>query len=315
MSAFLAWWWSVRDACDTRRWLVLGLLGGALSVCRWQDILYLAGPGLYDLMSGQPWKNTWAWLRSRIAFIGGVVLWWIPQIIEWKVIYGKYLTIPQGGGFISFPPAFIREVLLSSRNGWFVWTPLVVLGLAGLCFGAVRHFRLLAPWLVVIALEITAIGGMKTWHGFDSFSSRYLLANSALIGLGLLILILSAGSRLRAIWWALAAVCCIFTCLFAIQFRLEFIPSNETLSPAEVFSDKLALGRLLRQKRLVKESQGLLRDGHAAESVSLLESADKLGENRFVLDALRLAAKAAADSEKEKIAGSRWEAFLRSRWN
>ncbi len=315
MSLLLALWWNVRDNCDTRRWLVLGLVGGLLSVCHWQDVLCLGGPGLYDLMGGQPWKNTRAWLRSRIAFIGGVVFCWIPQIVEWKVIYGKYVTIPQGGGFISFPPVYIPSVLFSSRNGWLTWTPLVALGLAGLLLGAVRSYRLFVPWLFVIGLEVSVIGAMQTWHGFDSFGSRYLIVNSSLIGMGLLTLVLSTGSRPRAALWTLATACCVFTCLFAIQFRLDLIPSNETLSSPEIFSDKLALVRLLRQKRMVRESAGLVNDGHPAEAVRLLESADEMGENRFVLNALRSATKATADSEKEKKAESRWEAFLRSRWN
>src|SRR5580704_420895 len=40
-SLFLMIWWRVRDSELSRDWVLLGLVGGFLSICRWQDVLFL----------------------------------------------------------------------------------------------------------------------------------------------------------------------------------------------------------------------------------------------------------------------------------
>ena len=93
-SLFLATWWRVRESEELRDWLVLGLVGGFLSICRWQDVLYMGGPLLFDLFGGEAWKRR-RWWQSRVFYAAGIGVWWIPQVLQWKAIYGKYITIPQ----------------------------------------------------------------------------------------------------------------------------------------------------------------------------------------------------------------------------
>ena len=176
--------------------------------------------------------------------------------------------MPQGAGFIRFPPAFIREVLFSSRNGWFLWTPLALIGVLGLLYGALRFTREFIPWIVVMALEVIVIGAMPTWHGYDSFSSRYLLTNSPLVGLGLFTLICFLSPLLRRSLVAAVAACCIFTMLFAVQYRLNLIPNNETLTSSEIFTDKLRLLQVRRRKNAASTARWLLSKGQASTRFS-----------------------------------------------
>jgi hypothetical protein len=313
-SLFLAYWWKMRTSNKARVWLLLGLIGGFLSICRWQDIIFLGGPGLFDLLSGAPWKNPWPWLRSRLFYIAGAGICWIPQVIEWKVIYGKYLTMPQGAGFIVFPPAFILEVLFSSRNGWFLWTPFALIGVLGLLYGALRFTREFIPWIVVLALEVIVIGSMPTWHGYDSFSSRYLLTNSPLVGLGLFTLLCSLSPLLRRTLVAAVAACCIFTMLFAVQYRLNLIPNNETLTFSEIFTDKLRLLQVRRRKSAANTARWLLSKGHAFDAVILLEQAATLGDDRDVLSAMGSAYRAEGDVKLALAAEIKAQEFRDSRW-
>ncbi len=312
-SLFLAWWWKIRSDYDSRGWMLLGLLGGFLSICRWQDIIYLGGPGLYDLLQGFPWKNPRSWLRSRALYAVAAGFCWIPQIIEWKTIYGKYLTIPQGNGFLVFPPAHIRDVLLSSRNGWFLWTPLTILGVIGLLYGAFRLSREFLPWIIVLALEIAVIGSMQTWHGYDSFSSRYLLTNSPLVALGLFTLLCSWRPSARGALVATTAVCCIFTMLFAVQYRFNLIPSNETLTFHELFTDKLNPLQVRKRKIAAKRAAELLAQGDAQSAVRVLEEAAASGEDRDVLSMMSKAYRAEGNETLAKAADSKWLALLESR--
>ena len=50
-----------------------------------------------------------------------------------------------------------------------------------------------------------------------------------------------------------AAVCCVFTSLFAIQFRFDWVPTGTPLTSAELFYDKIHLGAL-RQRKAAHEA-------------------------------------------------------------
>lgn len=311
VSLFLAHWWNVRLTTTAAQWFILGLLGGFLSICRWQDILYLAGPGIADLLEGMPWKQPLPWLRSRLAYLAAVAVCWIPQTIEWRVIYGKYLTMPQGAGFISFPPHYIWPVLFSSRNGWFLWTPLAVIGIAGLVYGALKTPRAYLPWIVVAALEVVVIGAMKTWHGFDSFAARYLLTNSAIVGLGLFTFLCGTPRRVRRIAASAAVACCLFTLLFAIQYRLDLIPHQEKLTARELLTDKFRLPEVRRQKQTASRAAALLDAGKPEQALSVLQAAS--AEDRAILSLMSRAYTAAGRPREAADAERRRQAFLDSR--
>jgi hypothetical protein len=232
-SLFLLFWWRARDSDWPAAWLAAGLTGGFLSICRWQDVLYLGGPLLYDLMgtSGAGRLRSSAWWRSRAAYAAGAGFWWIPQMLEWKVIYGKYVTIPQGAGIFSFPPTHMLQVLFSSQSGWFTWTPITILGVAGLLVGVFRAYRVFLPWVIVLALQLAVIGSVSFWSGIESFGARYMLSNTPLVGLGLLTILTVSETRTRFVLAMVCAACCVFTSLFAIQFRMNLIPSGS----ADVF--------------------------------------------------------------------------------
>jgi hypothetical protein len=69
-SLFLMTWWRVRESDKPSDWLVLGLIGGFLSICRWQDVLYLGGPLLYDLFAGKRLMKP-GWWGSPVALCRG----------------------------------------------------------------------------------------------------------------------------------------------------------------------------------------------------------------------------------------------------
>ena len=123
----------------------------------------------------------------------------------------------------AIPPPWIPEFLFSSQNGWFFWTPLALLGVAGLVFGLVKVGRVFLPWLVVIALEVTLVSSVRTeWHGADAFGARYMTSSAPLVALGLITLLFAASRVMRAITISVAVACCLFTSLFALQFRLYY---------------------------------------------------------------------------------------------
>ena len=311
-SLFLAVWWQVRDSESPRDWVVLGLVGGYLSICRWQDVLYLGGPILYDLFGGG-WLKRSAWWRSRSLYAVGVGVWWVPQLLEWKAIYGKYLTIPQGDGIFSFPPPHVLQVLLSTENGWFICTPITVLGVAGLVVGAVKATRIYLPWIIVLTLQALVIGSVSFWSGLESFGARYMLSNMPLIGFGIITIFGASAVWMRRSVAVVCAVCCIFTSLFAIQFRLDLVPTESPLTFSELVTDKLRLPKVRQRRTAAKQAVALMAKGDATAAVRILEDALSLGEDRNVDMYLAQAYRAAGMKEQADAADLKYRKMLESR--
>src|ERR1700687_4792307 len=101
-SAFMLVWWRVKDSSSPRGWALFGLCGGVMFLCRWEDSFYLGIPVLFELSRSRslvPWSR---WF----TYGGAAAACWIPQVTQWKVIYGRFFTIPQGRDFLHFPPHY-----------------------------------------------------------------------------------------------------------------------------------------------------------------------------------------------------------------
>jgi hypothetical protein len=145
---------------------------------------------------------------------------------------------------MEFPPRFILNVLFSTEHGWFLWTPITLIGVSGLVYGsftAVRGTRnLYRPWLAVILLEVAVIGSMPyNWQSMDSFSIRSLTSCVPLVAFGIAVLLQNSKSLFRRVLYGVMAFCVVYTTIFAAQFRLDLIPRQGTLTMSELFRDKV----------------------------------------------------------------------------
>ena len=313
-SLFLSCWWKIRESTAIKGWLLLGLFGGILSITRWQEVFFAGAPFLFDLANKKLYSHFRLFLRSRLAYVAVILLCWVPQLMEWKFMYGKYLANPVGEGFWRFPLPYVPQVLFSSQNGWFLWTPLCFLGACGLVYGLLRFGRVFLPWLIVIALDITLISSTPSPEGADAFSIRYLTSCAALIALGLLVLLNSTRRWMRWTVVSLSTLCCLFTCLFAVQFRLDLIPRHERLTAAELFTDKLRLLQVNRQKHAADQAEDLVKQGNAQAAIQVLEQASaRYGQGRYILTAMRDAYRAGGDAAKAENANRQLDHLLQSR--
>ena len=312
VSMFLACWWRVKDRTDLGSWALFGLIGGFLSICRWQDIFFIGAPLLSDLLGGL--ADLRRRLASRAVYLTAAAICWIPQMIEWKYMFGRYLTVPQGRGFFVFPPAFIPQVLFSTRNGWFAWTPLVLLGIAGLIWSAVRIPRLFLPWIVVISLEVTLIGSLAiSWHGGEGFSNRNLTSGAPLIALGVLTLLCVTRRYKRGAVIAATLACSLFSFVSAIQFRLDLVPRSDQLTVSEYLTDKLRLRQVRRRKLAVKEAERLLERNAPADAARVLEAAASYGPDRDVLRDLSRAYRESGRSLEAQSVDRRLEELIKGK--
>ena len=102
--------------------------------------------------------------------------------------------------------------------------------------------------------------------------------------------------------------------LFAVQYRLDLIPNNETLTFSEIFTDKLRLLQVRRRKNAAATARWLLSKGQAFDAVLLLEQAASLGDDRDVLGAMGSAYRAEGDANLAMAAELKAQEFRNSRW-
>lgn len=164
------WVWDrTLDHDEPRVWLGLGLLAGLITIVRWQNVIL---PAISII---------WRWRRSRSpasALLGtalfgvGAVLIFSPQFFAWHVIYGDWLTNPQGS-FMHWDKPYLLDTLMSPRYGLLGFSPLLYLGLIGILTLRPRRGDALAQFALVyvpVAIYINAAAG--DWYAGNTFGPR-----------------------------------------------------------------------------------------------------------------------------------------------
>ena len=185
VAAALLWAWSrARATPSARNWAILGGTLGVLMICRWQGAVYgalvlpLALDGLY--------RKT---IRPAhvLAALGAGLIALTPQTLAWKIQYDQWILIPQGRGFLDFSSPNWLRTLFSADHGFFNWTPLMFLGLAGLVLGIRKNPMLFGGGVVVFLATAWVNGSVPAydWAAGDAFGARRYTLVVPLIALGL----------------------------------------------------------------------------------------------------------------------------------
>jgi hypothetical protein len=218
VSAWFFWYW-YRDLqgglLRWQRYVKLGLLLGLVTMVRLQNILFgilIAAEIMFHVIAALRAKQPWSQRRRIIIQLAGqsmlclliVGIIQAPQFYEWKVMFGKWITTPQGPGMVRYGHPMVLEFLFSSRNGWFSITPIAYLGSAGLVAGAVvgpriaPHARLLCgSLLAAVIVQVYVNAATYDWWGSASFGQRRMCSATLPLIIGLAIL-LRCGSLLLA---------------------------------------------------------------------------------------------------------------------
>jgi hypothetical protein len=118
---------------------------------------------------------------------------------------------------------------------------------------------------------------------------------------------------MRRILLAAVTACCLFTILFAVQFRLDLIPRDDRLTLAECFTDKIRLREVLRQKAAVRRARELLESGSPDSAISVLENTSAARPDRDVLSTLAAAYRGKARPADAKKTDEQWNRLMQSR--
>lgn len=178
LGSMTIWAWDrVRRQPSLQAWVALGALLGLLIATRLQEVAYvllLAPLALGGLARG---TTKPAWLLAGAA---ASLLAFSPQMIAWKILYGTFLWIPRGPGILLLPsggwfdatsPRFL-DVFVHADHGLLVWTPAMILGVAGMLLALRSWGSLAAGGLMVLLATAWLNGSFSDWAGGDAFAAR-----------------------------------------------------------------------------------------------------------------------------------------------
>ncbi|MEW6103419.1 MAG: hypothetical protein AB1630_06340 [bacterium] len=177
ISLFLLMWVSSKDKNGLVWWFIYGISFGLLVLVRWQNLLL----GILLLI---PLRIHKLFIQHILFGIGSFVV-FLPQLIAWKIIYGKFFLIPQGEGFMRWTNPEILKFLFSSWHGLYSWTPILFFSTIGLFLLYKIDKRLFIGFLLIILIQLYVNSCVADWWAGISFGARRLTGLTPIFILGL----------------------------------------------------------------------------------------------------------------------------------
>jgi len=208
-----------------------------LVATRWQNVLFiiLFLPFLGRLSAPQTpasfqdfiWPSLrmgrWrAMVRDMIilALPIGAIAW--LQMSAWKIIYGRYLLVPQGHTFVRLE-FHGWYTLFSTDRGLLLWSPVLILAFIGL----VWLWRKSRFWTVIVLAAFVCQwvinSSLNDLGGGDAFGGRRFIETLPFLALPLAALF----DQLKKYFWpffAVAAILIFFNLLFIQNYRWGSLP-------------------------------------------------------------------------------------------
>lgn len=204
-AAFLAYWALTLGRRDLRRWIALGVLLGIAMLIRVQElamgivVAIEVGVRCYETLRAKDRRAALRWLGGGALVLVVALVVFIPQLLEWRLVFGDTAALPQGKRYTRFEAPMVMELLFSRRNGWFSTTPLAYLGALGL-FVVPRRARLVGiGMLATVAIQVYLNSTVLDWWGSSAFGQRRMCNVTLPLVFGLASLFVQC-ARLAARW-------------------------------------------------------------------------------------------------------------------
>ena len=194
VSAFLYLFYRIKDSTNPLYWGILGIVAGLAALVRWQNSIFASLPVIYlvAITIKEKFQSTELWKRmlNVVVLTISFFITFLPQMIAFKILYGSYFTVPQGGKFLTSFPRYMFHVLFSGHHGLFNWHPLLIIGLIGFLLPlkikdpdfSSRTFFYLA--LLAFLLQWWMNGSITQYWAGASFGARRFISSLAFLALG-----------------------------------------------------------------------------------------------------------------------------------
>jgi hypothetical protein len=228
VALFIYVWLRVRERWSAPGLALLGALAALMAMVREQDAFVAAGPALDFALAcagrlggrREDLPGVPRLLLNAVVGVASAALAFLPQALSYLALYGRIGPSPLVSRKMDWAAPHALEVLGSTSHGFFLWTPLAALALAGLVILAVSGGRGGADtpppvarrigWclIAIAALQIYVAGSVESWTVAGAFGQRRFVALTAVLVVGLTAWIrLVARGRGRWVSATLVALC------------------------------------------------------------------------------------------------------------
>jgi hypothetical protein len=170
------------------RTLLLGVVAGLIVLVRHTNVLVLALVPLFVVAADGP-RTALRLVSARsrsLLWIGAIALLVVlPQIALYTQATGRPLVSSYGSLGFTFGAPHLYGVLISVQKGVFFWSPLLLLGVAGLFLLRGRLRAFLIPICVVLIADTYLIASWWDWQFGASYGHRGFIDLFPLLTLGL----------------------------------------------------------------------------------------------------------------------------------
>ncbi|MCC7303429.1 MAG: hypothetical protein IT233_12390 [Bacteroidia bacterium] len=130
-----------------------------------------------------------------VAGVGIAFLVWIPQMLYWKHAQGSYFHYSYTGeSFENWASPYFFHVLFSTKNGWLLYSPLIILALAGTLYYIRKGYREGRGILVVTLLVTYLAASWHSWMFGCAYGGRSFIVLYPFLAVGLAWLIMNISS-------------------------------------------------------------------------------------------------------------------------
>jgi hypothetical protein len=216
VAAFTLAWLVVRERWSLRGICGLAAIAALMAMVREQDLFFVVGP-LVDyamhLAEERRREGSSAAVMARClshAVAAGLTfaLVYLPQAAAYLALNGRVGPSQVTERKMYWTAPYALSVLVSPAHGFFVWTPLAVLAIAGVAYLALRRGaapddvrRVAMCLLVMVALQIYVTGSVGSWTLAGAFGQRRFVALTPILAVGLAALV--HGARPGWVRWLL----------------------------------------------------------------------------------------------------------------
>ncbi len=169
-------------------WIYLGFATGLITLVRPTNgiiliFFFLWGATSFSMFKERVFFILKSWKFLVFAMLLALTL-WIPQLLYWKYATGHWLYYSYNNEGFFFLKPHIIDGLLSYRKGWLVYSPLMILPLAGLVLLLKKkRFDWFLPITAFFLLNVYIIFSWWSWWYGGGLGARPLIESYALLSL------------------------------------------------------------------------------------------------------------------------------------
>jgi hypothetical protein len=168
--------------------IIVGLSAGLITLIRPNEIYCLLIPLLYGVTSFHSGLEKIRTVLSKKTLYVAVIVFAIciiPQLLYWHHQTGSFIFYSYGAESFDFRHPKIYVGLFGFKNGWFAYTPVMILAIIGIVFSKTGERKFLLPILLIIPMHVFIIYSWWCWFYMGGLGSRPMIEMYALLAIPL----------------------------------------------------------------------------------------------------------------------------------